>query len=170
MTRKELKWGNTQYVGTAKRLAGWDNSGVAAEIQYASAAEVNAGTEDAKPVNPLQLKALVEGVVNLGSVSGAVSIDLSTARTFLMTQTANITSFTFTNEVIGRQYAFVITRSTTNFTFTWAAGKFRFTLGQSIILTNPATNGVGTSVDILTGLCLMTGRLDMAITPDMQNN
>lgn len=87
-----------------------------------------------------------------------------------MTQTANITSFTFTNEVIGRTYTFIVTRSTTNFTFTFAAGKFRFTSAQAILLTNPATNGVGTSVDILVGMCNMTGRLDMVITPDLQNN
>lgn len=111
-------------------------------------------------------------VVNLGNVSGTVVVDLSLGTKFKLNQTGNITSFSFTNEVIGKDYLFEITRETTNYTFTFATGKFRFPIGSAPVLTNPTTNGTSPAkaVDILTGLCMVASRLDMVITPDLQNN
>jgi hypothetical protein len=110
-----------------------------------------------------------EGVIDLGNLTGAVSIDLSLGRKFKCTQTGNWTSFTFTNEVIGRSYALDITR-TSNYTVAYTAGKFRFPLGQSPSLTNPTTNGLATSTDKLSFECAVASRLDVVITPDLQNN
>jgi hypothetical protein len=111
-------------------------------------------------------------VVDLGNVSGAVVINLSLGAKFKMNQTGNITSFSFINEVLGRDYLFEITRQTTNYTFTFAAGKFRFPIGATPIMTNPTTNGTSPAkaVDILTGLCMVSGRLDIVITPDLLEN
>lgn len=112
------------------------------------------------------------GVVSLPSVSGAVNIDLSTGRIFHITQTGNITSFTFTGETVGTMYMFVITRTTTNYTFTLATGKYRLPMGAAITLTNPTLNGSPgvTSTDIITAVCNVAGRLDLTITMDLQNN
>jgi hypothetical protein len=111
-------------------------------------------------------------VYDMGNVSGSVTVDLSLATKFRMTQTGNITAFTFINEVLGRDYLFQITRPTTNWTFTFQAGKFRFPIGATPIMTNPTTNGSApaSATDLLTGLCMVVGRLDIVITPDLQNN
>jgi hypothetical protein len=106
------------------------------------------------------------------NISGAVSIDLSTARVFFLTLTANVTSFTFTNEVVGAQYMFYFIKGTTNYSFTWTTGKFRFPFATVPALTDPTSNGTspGSSVDIMTGFCAVSGRLDIVRSPDFQNN
>jgi len=107
-------------------------------------------------------------VVSL-TISGTANIDLSTGKTFLLTQSGNVTSFDFTNAVVGVTYTFIITR-TTNATFTFATGKYRLPLGIAPTLTDPTTNGIGTAIDILIGICNVAGRLDVVLTPDLQNN
>jgi hypothetical protein len=113
-----------------------------------------------------------ESLVDLGNISGAVSVNLALGRHFKAVITANITSFTFTNESLGAVYYFDFTRTTTNFTIAFTAGKFRFPLGLAPLLTDPATNGtVGvTATDTLVFKCGVTGRLDTVLTPDLQNN
>lgn len=110
--------------------------------------------------------------LDLGNLSGSIVIDLSLASKFKFNQVGNITSFSYINEVIGRDYIFEITRETTNYTFSFASGKFRFPIGAAPIMTNPTTNGSSPAkaIDILTGLCITAGRLDIVITPDMINN
>jgi hypothetical protein len=110
-----------------------------------------------------------EGVIDLGNLTGAVSIDLSLGRKFKCTQTGNWTSFTFTNEVIGRTYSLEITR-TSNYSIVFTAGKFRLQLGKVINLTDPASNSIGTAVDRLTFECYVASRLDVGIINDLQNN
>lgn len=111
-------------------------------------------------------------IVDLGNLSGSVVVDLSLGSKFRFAQTGNITSFSFSNEVVGREYMFEITRETTNYTFTFATGKYRFPIGAAPIMTNPTTNGSSPAkaIDILSCLCMISGRLDLVITPDMQNN
>jgi hypothetical protein len=103
------------------------------------------------------------------TITGTANIDLSTGKTFLLTQSGNVTSFDFSNAVIGKTYTFIITR-TTNATFVFAAGKYRLPLGIAPTLTDPTTNGIGTAIDILTCVCNVAGRLDVVISPDFQNN
>lgn len=105
-------------------------------------------------------------------VSGSVSLDLSQGNFFKLTLTGNVTGFTFTNEVIGRQYTFVIIKTLTDKTFTFTAGKYYFSFGTTPTLTNPTTNGSSParSEDILTAICRENGRLDVVITPNMLPN
>ena len=123
-------------------------------------------------ITPSKFKEAFTDIVDLGNISGAVSIDLSLARNFKCVATANITSFTFTNEVVGAVYYLDITRNTTNFTIAFTAGKFRFPLAQAPVLTNPTTNGSSpaSATDTLVFKCGVVGRLDVVITPDLQNN
>lgn len=113
------------------------------------------------------------GKVYTDNITGAVSIDLSTARVFILTLVGNVTSFTFTNEVVGKAYVFVFIQSTTAKTLTWTASKFRAPFGTMPILTDPTTNGTAgpaNSRDIITALCTTAGRLDLVLTPDLINN
>lgn len=106
------------------------------------------------------------------NISGAVNIDLSTGTYFILTLTADVTSFGFSNEEVGKQYLFKFKKDTTEKAFTWAAGKYRFPFGTAPSLTDPTTNGtVGvTSEDIVTAICSNAGRLDVVITPDLIEN
>ena len=87
-----------------------------------------------------------------------------------MIQTHNAT-MDIINPTLGYDYVFEVSRSA-NLTFGYQSGKFRFPLGSAPILTNPTTNGSSpsSSIDILTGLCMRSGRLDMVITPDLKEN
>lgn len=107
------------------------------------------------------------------NITGAVSIDLSTGGMFLLTLTGNVTSFTFTNEVVGKDYIFVFIQGTTHYTISWTAGKFSFPFGTAITLTDPTTNGTSGPAyakDIVTGLCTESGKLNLVTTPDLINN
>lgn len=119
--------------------------------------------------------ALGVGVVDLGDVSGAVSVDLSTGRKFKCRATGNITSFTFTNEVVGLDYYLDITTETAAKTIAWTAAKFRWPLGTNGIpqLTNCTLNGTSgpaRAIDKFIFTCAVAGRLDVSIMPDLQNN
>lgn len=105
-------------------------------------------------------------------ISGSVTIDLSTGTMFKLTINGNVTNFTFTNEVVGRDYIFIFIKATVNYTFTWATGKYRFSFGTAPVLTDPTANGTTppTSKDIITALCSETGRLDIVMTPDLIAN
>jgi hypothetical protein len=105
-------------------------------------------------------------------ITGSTSIDLSLGNMFILTLTGNVTNFTFTNEVIGRQYVFIFLKDTTNKTLTFQAGKYRFPFGNAPTLTDPTTNGTtpATSRDVITAICTTQGRLDMVFTPDLINN
>lgn len=106
------------------------------------------------------------------NIAGAVSIDLSTGDMFILTLTANVTSFTFSNEIVGKEYIFVFLQDTTNKTIVWTAGKFAFPFGNAPALTNPTTNGTAPakSKDIVTAICSVAGRLEIAYTPDLIDN
>lgn len=109
-------------------------------------------------------------IIDLGNVSGTFTVDLSLGRKFKMVQIANAT-MDYSNLVLGAEYTFQITRDA-NYTFSYTAGKFRFPLGSPITLTNPLNNGSSpaSATDVLTGQCLVSGRLDLVITPDLMNN
>lgn len=109
-------------------------------------------------------------IVDIGNVSGSFQINLSQGRRYKMIQTHNAT-MDIINPVLGYDYTFEVSRSA-NLTFGYQSGKFRFPLGSAPILTNPTTNGSSpsSSIDILTGLCMRSGRLDMVITPDLKEN
>jgi len=111
-------------------------------------------------------------VVFSGSVAGNVVVDLTTADIFLLNVTGNVTSFNYTGETIGKQYMFKIIMDTSNKSFTWASGRYRFPFGTTPVLTNPTTNGSSPahSEDIITAICMNGGRLDVVTTPDMQSN
>jgi hypothetical protein len=107
------------------------------------------------------------------NISGSVTIDLSTGDMFLLTLTGNVTSFTFSNATVGRDYIFVFIKGTTEYTLTWATGVYRFPFGTAPTLTNPTTNGTAGptySRDVVTGVCSTAGKLDIVITPNFINN
>jgi len=111
-------------------------------------------------------------VVSSSNITGATTIDLTTGDMFILTLTGNVTSFNYSNEVVGKDYIFVFNQATTNKTFTWATGKYAFPFGNAPVLTNPTTNGTSTtsSKDIITGLCSEAGYLDIVYTPDLIKN
>jgi hypothetical protein len=162
------------YVNPTKLLTWWAtldaSETVKGRAEIATQAETDTGTDDTRMVTPLKLRNYAAAIVDLGNLSGAVIIDLSTGRNFKCAFTGNVTSFTFTSEKLGAVYYLDITRVTTNYTIAFTAAKFRFPLGQAPILTNPATNGVGTAIDTLVFKCSVTGKLDVVITPDLQPN
>jgi hypothetical protein len=115
------------------------------------------------------------GKVVTDNISGAVSIDLSTGRIFILTVTADVTSFTFTNAVVGKTYVFVFIKLTTNKAFpesAWTADKFYFPFGNKPVLSDPTTNGSSPakSKDIITAMCSEAGYLDIIQTPDLIKN
>lgn len=77
MFREQLKWATTTLIGTAKRLAGWDASGVAIEVAPASQSETVAGTEDLKFLTPFNLesKRSIKSVTQVNNATGANVID-----------------------------------------------------------------------------------------------
>lgn len=111
-------------------------------------------------------------VVTSSGIAGDVVADLSSADIFLLSVTGNVTSFNFTGETIGKQYMFKFIQDTTNKSFTWASGRYRFPFGNAPVLTNPTTNGSSPahSEDIITAICMSSGRLDVVITPDLIEN
>lgn len=107
------------------------------------------------------------------NITGSVTIDLSTGNMFILTLTGNVTSFSFSNEEVGREYVFIFLKDTSEKTLTWASGKYRFPFGNAPVLTNPTTNGTSgpaRSVDIMTGLCHSSGRLSIVQSPDLIEN
>jgi hypothetical protein len=110
--------------------------------------------------------------VSSKNIGGSVLINLSTANMFLLTVTGNVTTFNYTGETVGKQYIFKFLKDTTEKTFTWASGRYRFPFGNAPVLTNPTTNGSNPvhSEDIVTALCTTFGRLDIVITPDLIAN
>lgn len=105
-------------------------------------------------------------------ISAAVTIDLSAGDLFILTITANVYSFSFLNETVGKDYIFVFIKTDTNKNLTWTAGKYRFPFGNSPVLTDPTTNGSDPvkSVDIVTGIAAVEGRLDIVFTPNLTEN
>jgi hypothetical protein len=130
-------------------------------------AQADAGTDDTTAMSPLKVSRRAQKVFT-GNVSGAVSIDLDTAEVFILTLTANITSFTFTNEKVGKQYIFVFKQGNTNYTITFTAAKFAFPFGNAPVLTSGLT--LTYSKDIITALCTEVGKLNIVFTPDLVNN
>jgi hypothetical protein len=74
MNRKELKWANIAFPGTAKFLAGWNASGDASEVGAASQAESVTGTEDSKFLTPLGLESK-RSVSFSNNATGSSTID-----------------------------------------------------------------------------------------------
>ena len=126
-------------------------------------------TSDASGIGSWQQ---VPRVVSTQDISGATSIDLSTADVFILTITANVTNFTFTNEIVGREYTFIFIKNTTDKTFTWATGKYYFGFGNTPTLTDPTTNGTApaTSKDVVTAISTEAGTLDVVITNNLIAN
>lgn len=112
------------------------------------------------------------GVVDLGDVSGIVTVNLANGRKFKCRATGNITAFSFTNEVLGLDYVLDITTETTAKTITFVAAKFRFPFNLAPQLTSPLANGSAPAkaIDKLVFTCAVAGRLDAVITPDLRNN
>jgi hypothetical protein len=106
------------------------------------------------------------------NITGATTIDLSQGDIFILILTANVTNFNYTNEIIGKQYIFVFVKETSNKTLTWQSGKYFFPFGNAPVLTNPTTNGSvpARSEDIVTALCISSGRLHVVLTPDLLPN
>jgi hypothetical protein len=106
------------------------------------------------------------------NITGSVTVDLSLGEVFEFTLTGNVTNFTFINEVVGTQYMFYFIKTASNKTLTWATGKYRFPFGNAPILTDPTTNGSSPikSVDIISTMCAVVGRLDVVYTPDLLEN
>lgn len=112
-------------------------------------------------------------VVSVQNISGAVNLDLSAGSLFILTITGNVTSFTFSNETLNKDYIFYFLKDTSNKTFTWATGKYRFPFGNAPTLTDPTTNGTAgpaRSVDVISAICAVSGRLDIVWTPNLIEN
>lgn len=109
-------------------------------------------------------------VIDLGDISGAFTIDLSTGRRFRFRLIGNST-MNHSNAKIGVDYVFEVTRES-NFTLGYTASKYRFPLGYTPVLTNTTTNGSSPAkaIDLITGFCMVAGRLDIVITPDLKEN
>ncbi len=110
------------------------------------------------------------GLINLGDVSGLISLDLTSGNRFKCRLIANGT-LTFTGAELGKDYVLEITREG-NFTLAYQSGKFRLPLGYVPVLTNTTTNGTSPpkAVDLLTLLCMSENRLDIVVTPDIREN
>lgn len=104
------------------------------------------------------------------NINGAVSIDLALGDLFILTLTANVTSFTFTNEIVGKDYIFIFKQDTTYKTLTWTAGKFEFSYGNAPTLTNPTINAPANSKDIFTAVCNEAGFLAIVQSPNFLKN
>lgn len=116
--------------------------------------------------------ALGKGVVDLGDVSGVVTLNLANGRKFKCRATGNITAFSFSNEVEGLDYTLDITTETTAKSITFVASKFRFPFNLAPQLTSPLANGSAPAkaVDKFVFTCAVAGRLDCVITPDLRDN
>jgi hypothetical protein len=101
---------------------------------------------------------------------GTLTADLDSADVFYMNMSA-ATTLSHSGGINGKQYVFVFIQDTTNKALTWATSKYRFSFNNAPSLTNPTTNGSSPahSEDIITGI-FRSGRLDIVITPDLQNN
>ena len=106
------------------------------------------------------------------NIAGDVVIDLSLGELFILTLTANVTSFSFVNEIVGMDYVLMFKQDTAYKTLTWEVGKFSFPFANAPTLTDPTANGTApaTSKDIVTALCTEAGKLEIVVTPDLQNN
>jgi hypothetical protein len=114
---------------------------------------------------------IVSPTVVTTNIAGNVTIDLSAGRMFILTLTGNVTSFSFSNEVVGREYIFVFKQEATSYTLTWAATKFAFPYGNIPLLTDRATSpGPVYAKDIVTALCTEAGVLDVVVSPDLIKN
>jgi len=113
----------------------------------------------------------VNPVVVTSGVTGSIIVDLSSGDVFILTLTGN-TTFNFTGETVGKQYIFKIIKDTTEKTFTWTAGRYRFPFGTAPLMTNPTTNGSDPahSEDIISAICTSTGRLDIVTTSNLIEN
>lgn len=103
-------------------------------------------------------------VVNLGDISGSVTIDLSAGRIFLANVVGNITLLSFSNSSPG-VYTFVFTM-TANRTIVWAPSKFGFPYKYAPLLTDPVSAGQASATDIFTGLCYVAGTIHIANNPN----
>lgn len=101
---------------------------------------------------------------------GTVTVDLDSADVFYMNMSA-ATTMSHSGGTTGKQYLFVFVQDTSNKTLSFTASKYRFPFATVPILTNPTTNGSSPahSEDILSAI-FRNGRLDIAVTPDLQNN
>jgi hypothetical protein len=163
----ELKWNNvnnTLIVTGSVQIQG----GITASLQqgYVWVGDSN-GVNNQIPTSSISVDL---SIIDIGNVSGSFQINLNQGRRFKMIQTHNAT-MDIINPTLGYDYVFEVSRSA-NLIFGYQSGKFRFPLGSAPILTNPTTNGSSpsASIDILTGLCMRIGRLDLVITPDLKEN
>jgi hypothetical protein len=106
----------------------------------------------------------INKVVNLGDISGIVSINGATGRIFTANVVGNITLFSVTNITPG-VYSFVFTM-TANRTIVWAPSIFGFPYKNPYLLTDPVAAGQASATDIFTGFCFSAGTLHMVNTPN----
>lgn len=158
---------------TASQFLKTDGDKDVVSVDAASTSDVLTATDTNKPLVSASLASL-ESVVDLGDVSGSVTIDLSTGRKFKCVATGNITSLSFTNEKVGAVYMLRIEVNTTNKTIAFAAGKFDWPHGSAAPpqLTQATTNGSSPAkaVDIFTMACMESGRLVLGVTPNVMPN
>ena len=109
--------------------------------------------------------------VSAVNVSGAVSVNLATAEVFILTLTADVTSFDFINEVVGQDYEFVFIIPTANtYTLTFTAGKFQFSNGNTYQISDPILLGQTSITDVVTAKCLVSGKLALLEAVNFINN
>ncbi len=178
--------GATMFVNNMDVLFSFPNSSVPNAtdtiqglVEKATPSEVDAGTAvggSGAPlfVGPAEMVASRNKHKRVtANITGAVTIDLSLGDLFELTLTGNVTSFSFSNEALDKEYVFVFKKDTSEKTLVWAATKYRFPYGGAPVLTDPTTNGTtgpARSVDIVTAICNVAGRLDVVITPNMIEN
>jgi len=147
-------------------------------VEEATAAEIwsgaSTGATGAKLfTTPAKLNTS-KAIVDLGDVSGTVSIDLATGINFKCRATGNITSFTYTNLTEGVNYIIEITTETSAKTIAFASGVFSIPLGSvgTPQLSNCTQNGSSPAkaIDLLTLYARSATRLVPVITPDVQDN
>jgi hypothetical protein len=110
-------------------------------------------------------------VVTNAAATGSISVDLSTGTTFIFTLTGNITNFTFTNEVVGKEYTFVFIQETTNRTISWASGKFSAPFNNLPVLHTSLNAGTPNyAIDIVSAKCYKTGKLALGHVSNLVEN
>jgi hypothetical protein len=110
-------------------------------------------------------------VNTITGITGTYILDLSQGELQTLLLAGN-TTLNYTGETVGKTYTIVIIKETTNKTLTLASGRYSVSFGEPIDTTDPTTNSSSParSVDIITLMCIQSGRLVPVVTPDIQDN
>lgn len=116
--------GDSGWGTTLNSIIGDDSTGIDAVVKAVSdVADAALPVAGGTMTGPLKTLEVNDTVVNQGSVSGAVTLDLETGNVFYMTTSGNITSITISNPPGSGTGAFVVIEITAggSHTVTWGA-------------------------------------------------